>query len=52
MANSVQTLNREVDRLKEYTTMKIEHAINYTDKCETFENRVEHIESNKMVFLF
>jgi len=49
---SVQTLGREFDRLKKYTTMKIEQAINCADKRKTFENRVDHIESNKRVFCF
>jgi len=52
MANSKQTLGKEIDRLKEYTTMKIDQVINCTSKCETFQNRVDHVESNKKVFLF
>jgi len=50
MTKSVQTLGKEVDRLKEYTKMTTEQVINCTDKCETFENRVDHIESNKTDF--
>jgi len=46
MVNSKQILGKEVDRLKEYTTMKIEQVINCTNKCETFENRVDQIERN------
>jgi len=52
MTKSVQTLSKEVDRLNEYTTMSTEEVINCTDKCKTFEKRMDHIESNKTVFLF
>jgi len=53
ITKNVQTLGKEVDRLKKYTTMSTEQVINCTDKrFETFENRMDHIESNKKVFLF